>query len=86
MEALEGIAESQERAIGEALTARSIAIDYYQVLMHARFRSCPVVSLFTPQLVRFGVAPGLPVRGRVLAGRLTVAPMYRDSDRRICAA
>lgn len=44
MDELEGIAESQERAIGEALTARSIAIDYYQVLMHARFRSRPVVA------------------------------------------
>ena len=44
MDELEGIAESQERAIGEALMARSIAIDYYQVLMHARFRSRPVVA------------------------------------------
>ncbi len=31
-EALDGIAENQERAIGEAITARSIAIDYYQGL------------------------------------------------------
>ena len=37
MEALEGIAENQERAIGEAITARSIAIDYYQVTLQPSF-------------------------------------------------